>query len=82
MNESVATSEVTVDFLRVLKGRPTDEEIAVLVALVAARMGAARDADVAAEAAEGGHEWNGPHRLVRRIRRRGPGSWRAQAWPG
>jgi hypothetical protein len=63
--------------MKVVRGEPTPEELAVIVAVVAAK------------AAAGGTEaparprsvWNAPERLVRRPQRPGPGAWRASAWP-
>lgn len=67
-------------FLRIVRGDPSPEEIAALVAVLTAR---AR----AAAAARDGHErrpvsaWRDPSRLVRRPLPHGPGAWRGSALP-
>ncbi len=65
--------------LRVVKGDPTPEELAALVAVVAARNAAA------AQAASGSRraprsEWGHPARLVRQPLRVGADQWRRSAW--
>ena len=68
--------------LRVVRGEPTAEELAALVA-VAAVAGVR-----AAAAGEPGGDrrprsaWNHPARLVRRPVAAGPGGWRRSALPG
>jgi hypothetical protein len=64
-----------IPFLRIVKGDPTPEEVAALVAVVSS---------LAAGAAQQGSkkkqpltEWSARHRLVRRPLHHGPGAWRA-----
>ena len=66
--------------LRVVKGDPTPEELAALVAVVSA---------VAAGASAAGDqgrkpraEWSARHRALRPPHRHGPGAWRASALQG
>jgi len=84
-NESGAVSDETQvetpeskPVLRVVKGDPTAEELAALVAVVAARNAAA-----AAAAAESKpkprSQWGHPTRQHRTPHRFGPGQWRASA---
>ena len=64
--------------LRVVKGDPTPEEVAALVAVVSAM--AAGNAAAGAKARPR-PEWSAPHRKLRGIHRHGPGAWRATALP-
>lgn len=68
----------TPPLLRVVKGDPTPEQLAALVAVVAAAAGAAAQPSSAPRP-----EWSARHRLVRRghtlAHRHGPGAWRASA---
>ena len=61
--------------LRVVKGHPTHEELAALVAVVAS-LGAPAEAEPRRTP-----EWNAPHRLVRGPWSHGPGGWRSSALP-
>lgn len=62
--------------LRVVRGEPTAEELAALVAVVTAQATAgAGDQPVRRTA------WNDPARLVRTPVSPGPGGWRASALP-
>ena len=61
--------------LRVVKGHPTHEELAALIAVVAS-LGAP-----APEAPRPRAEWNAPRRLVRGPLPQGPGGWRASGLP-
>jgi acyl-CoA carboxylase epsilon subunit len=64
--------------MKVVRGEPTPEELAVIVAVVAAKAAAGG----ATEAPAGTRSvWNAPERLVRRPLRPGPGAWRASGWP-
>ena len=64
--------------LRVVAGEPTAEELAALVAVVAARVaGGAGGVDPGPRSA-----WNDPARLVRRPVAAGPAGWRRSALPG
>lgn len=62
--------------LRVLRGDPTPEELAVLTALVSAAGG---EGAASAEPAARGR-WNDPHRALRAPLHPGPGAWRASAF--
>ena len=62
--------------LRVVRGEPTAEELAALVAVVAARATAGAGDRPARRTS-----WNDPARLVRRPVHRGPDGWRASALP-
>jgi acyl-CoA carboxylase epsilon subunit len=63
--------------LRVVRGEPTAEELAALVAVVSAR-GAGADASPPTPRSA----WNAPYRLVRRPVQQGPDGWRRSALPG
>lgn len=65
----------TAPVLRVVSGDPTPEELAALVAVVAA---AASGGDAPSGPARR-PEWSARHRLVRGPHRHGPGAWRASA---
>jgi Acyl-CoA carboxylase epsilon subunit len=67
--------------LRVVKGEPTPEELAALVAVVSTR--AAADATAAAGTAEPerASDWASYWRNVRRPLPHGPGEWRASGLP-
>jgi hypothetical protein len=64
-------------FVRVLRGNPTDEELATLVAVVAAVSGSGPDEPVDAPRSE----WAAHARRVRATHRHAPGAWRASAFP-
>ena len=66
--------------VRVLRGSPTDEELAALVAVVAARAAAAPSAVDSERVRRSA--WSDRARAVRPAHRPGPGAWRASAWPG
>jgi hypothetical protein len=61
--------------LRVVKGDPTPEELAALVAVVAALGGPA------APAPRRTPVWNAPARMQRGVLRQGPGAWRSSGLP-
>ncbi len=61
--------------LRVVRGEPTAEELAALVAVVTARAAAAPPETTPRSA------WTDRSRLVRRCPAAGPGAWRASGWP-
>ena len=63
--------------LRVVKGEPTPEELAALVAVVAARNAAAA---VSGDKPKPRSQWGHPIRQHRGPHRFGPGQWRASAW--
>lgn len=64
-------------FLQVVRGDPTPEEIAALVAVLTAR------ARAAAEPPPGDRRspWSDPARRLRRPLSHGPGAWRTSARP-
>jgi Acyl-CoA carboxylase epsilon subunit len=62
--------------LRVVKGDPTPEELAALVAVVTARRGAGT-----APAPRPRPVWGHPAAAMRRALSAGPGAWRASALP-
>lgn len=62
--------------LRVVRGEPTAEELAALVAVLAARSAAG-----APEPPKPVSAWTDRSLLVRRPVAHGPGAWRASAWP-
>ena len=64
--------------LTVVRGNPSAEEIAALVAVLTA----ARAASAGAAAARPGSAWSARSRLLRAPLPRGPGGWRASALPG
>ncbi|MBA2768361.1 MAG: acyl-CoA carboxylase subunit epsilon [Sporichthyaceae bacterium] len=69
-------SETGRPLLRVVQGEPSAEELAALLAVIAARNSAARARPALPRTA-----WNHPTRLVRTPLRSGPGGWRASALP-
>ncbi len=79
MSDTPAVEPVdTTPLLRVVKGDPSPEELAALVAVVAARNAAAAAAE--APARKPRSEWGHPVRQHRGPHRVGPGQWRASAW--
>jgi hypothetical protein len=67
--------------LRVVKGDLTPEELAALVAVVAARNAAAAHAAARTGSAPRS-EWGHPARLVRKPHRVGPDQWRRSTFGG
>ncbi|HZO66813.1 MAG TPA: acyl-CoA carboxylase subunit epsilon [Kribbellaceae bacterium] len=63
--------------VRVVKGDPTPEELAALIAVITARVAAA-ETEPATERAS---DWASYWRNVRRPLQHGPGRWRASAFP-
>ena len=61
--------------LRVVKGEPSEEELAVLTALVTV---AGSGGDEPTPPTRGG--WNDPSRSVRWTLLPGPGAWRSSGW--
>ena len=61
--------------LRIVKGNPTPEELAALVAVVAARSASGTPAKKPLRS-----EWGHPARAVRGAHRPGPDAWRRSAW--
>jgi hypothetical protein len=66
-----ARPETPAPFLRVVKGDPSPEELAALVAVIASLGGSA------APTPRRTPEWNAPRRLHRLPQHHGPGGWRA-----
>ncbi len=62
--------------VKVVKGDPTPEELAALVAVVTARKAAAPEPDE-----ERASDWASYWRNVRRPLQHGPGRWRASGFP-
>ena len=62
--------------LRVVRGEPTPEELAALLAVLASRTAGTPDVPHSRSA------WNDPARRVRRPVVHGPGGWRSSAYPG
>jgi hypothetical protein len=62
--------------LRLVRGDATEEEIAALLAVIAAGSGAEPEPAPPATSA-----WNDRAALMRRGNAPGPGAWRASAWP-
>jgi hypothetical protein len=70
-----ARHETPEPMLRVVRGDPSPEELAALVAVIAS-LGGPADAPPRRTPA-----WNAPRRLVRVTHRHGPGAWRASGLP-
>jgi hypothetical protein len=66
--------------LRVVRGDLTSEELAALVAVVAARNAAAAHAAANASGPKPRSEWGHPARSHRTPLRVGPDAWRRSAW--
>ncbi len=64
-------------FLRVMRGKPTDAELAALVAVLAGRAGAAGN-----EPPRPGSAWADPAARLRRPVHAGLGAWRRSGLPG
>jgi hypothetical protein len=69
----------TTPALRVVKGDPTPEELAALVAVISARAAAAGTPEPETGRAS---DWASYWRNVRRPLQHGPGRWRTSAFPG
>ena len=61
--------------LRVVKGEPSAEELAALVAVISAMQASARPEEKIAS------EWNAPHRTIRQPIHYGPSMWRRSVLP-
>jgi hypothetical protein len=69
--------------LRIVRGDPTPEELAALLAVVGAKSGPGPGGGPAAGSARSRRSaWSDPARLVRRPVRSGPDGWRRSALPG
>jgi len=64
-------------FLHVVSGDPSPEELAALIAVIAARSGTADDASGASAPSA----WTDRSRGLRTPLHHGPGAWRASAFP-
>ncbi|WP_129667887.1 acyl-CoA carboxylase subunit epsilon [Phytoactinopolyspora endophytica] len=78
MSERAGSGEQAEPLVRVVKGEPTDEELAALTAVVSAKAAAAASADTESEQPS---TWAAYWRTVRTPLRPGPGAWRASALP-
>jgi hypothetical protein len=70
-----ASHETPEPLLRIVKGDPSPEEVAALVAVIAT-LGGPADAPPRRTPV-----WSAPRRLVRVTHRHGPGAWRASGLP-
>jgi hypothetical protein len=82
-DETAASAAEPTPVLQVVKGEPTPEELAALVAVVSARAAAGASASDAAAAnePERASDWASYWRNVRQPLQHGPGRWRASAHP-
>lgn len=71
----MSPADETTPLLRVVKGDPSPEELAALVAVVASLGGSS------APPARRTPEWNHHRRMQRVVLRHGPGAWRASGLP-
>ena len=79
---AVSVSGEATPVLRVVRGDPTPEQLAALVAVLSARARAARAAaEGTAERTVARSAWRDPARLLRGETARGPNAWRHSAWP-
>jgi hypothetical protein len=76
-DRAAATADAPPALLCVERGDPTAEELAALVAVVAARLASTRSSAPPAPRSEWGH----PANAVRHWHRHGPGGWRAATLP-
>ena len=65
--------------IKVLRGQPTDEELAAVLMVITAQAAAA--ASLAAKREQLRPEWNAAHRSVRKSFEHGAGTWRRSALP-
>jgi hypothetical protein len=76
-DESEATPEQRRALFRIVRGEPTDAEVAALtVVLAAAAAGSAAEAPAGPRSA-----WNDREAQLRRPLHPGPDAWRMSAWP-
>ena len=64
--------------IRVVRGNPTDEELAAVLMVITAQ---ASTAGLASKRAQLRPEWNAPHRSMRKSFEHGAGTWRRSALP-
>ncbi len=69
-----------VEYLQVVRGDATPEEIAALVATLSALAAARGSAGSAGDRGRAVRNWNDPARLMRTPVHPGPGGWRRSAW--
>jgi hypothetical protein len=74
-NEAEGQQEPARPFLRIVRGNPTEEEVAALIAVLASVGGSAEPDRTPAPA------WAAHHRKVRVTLPHGPGGWRSSALP-
>jgi hypothetical protein len=74
-DDGAGSNHEATPLLRVVRGQPTDEELAALVAVFATLGG------TTAPASRRTPEWNAPRRLQRVVHRHGLGGWRASGLP-
>lgn len=67
-----------IENFQVIKGEPTDEELAAVIMVLTSQAAAASAKDANAKLTP---EWNAPHRSVRKSFEHGAGSWRRSALP-
>jgi hypothetical protein len=77
-NPSPATEDLQRPALRIVRGEPTADELAALVAVLSARASAG-DGGAPARARSA---WNAPSRLVRKPVAHGRDGWRRSSLPG
>ncbi|HEX3827637.1 MAG TPA: acyl-CoA carboxylase subunit epsilon [Sporichthyaceae bacterium] len=70
-----AESEPSCPVLRIVRGEPSDEELAALVAVLSTRAGATAPAITEAPSV-----WRDRAALLRKSVHPGPGAWRAATW--
>ncbi|HEY3528563.1 MAG TPA: acyl-CoA carboxylase subunit epsilon [Nocardioides sp.] len=75
MTDESASEASSAPYLRVVKGDPTPEELAALVAVLAT-LGSPDAAPPRRT-----QEWNAPRRMHRVVPPHGPGGWRASGLP-
>lgn len=78
MSGEEATPEERRALFRVVRGDPSDEEVAALTVVLAAVASAGADA---APASTTVNRWSAPAARMRPAVAPGPGGWRASAWP-
>jgi hypothetical protein len=76
--ESTENADNTAALLKVVRGQPTAEELAALVAVVASRVAGATEAPAAAPKVSG---WTDRSRSLRVPGTPAPGGWRASGFP-
>jgi hypothetical protein len=81
-DETAASPAEPTTLLQVVKGEPTPEELAALVAVVSARAAAGATASAAAaNEPKRASDWASYWRNVRKPLQHGPGRWRASSLP-